>query len=121
MTCCTKFNLMNILEPCLKFESTIQITILHHFHMMSQPLFHTEKREKSLLFAFEIESNKMILCSPKHLSARQFVRNFHLDVVPASVSRSNVRRVYNEHSIPKIDHAICTTQNRSRTSSAQVQ
>ena len=47
------------------------------FQMQTQPLFHTDKLEKSLSLAFEIASNTMI-CSLKPLSVQQFVKNFHL-------------------------------------------
>ena len=36
------------------------------FHMRSQPLFHTEKLEKNLFLAFEIESIMMICRNTKY-------------------------------------------------------
>ena len=49
------------------------------YHMQTQPPFHTEILEKSLLLAFKDESNIMI-CSPEPLAVQQFVKNFHLGV-----------------------------------------
>ena len=49
------------------------------FHLRSQPLFHREGLEESLVLAFEIESITMI-CSLKLISGLQFVKNFHLGV-----------------------------------------
>ena len=44
------------------------------FLIRGQPLFHTEKLEKSLFLAFEIESNIMI-CGLKPPSVQRFVKN----------------------------------------------
>ena len=44
------------------------------FHMRMQRPFHTEKREKNLFLAFEIESNMQ----SKTSFEQQFLKNFHL-------------------------------------------